>query len=180
MRVNQIRDFVISYLVNHLTKDDVVIDATIGNGHDTLLLADLCKYVYGFDVQQQALDTTQTLLNNHQVSNFKLIHDSHENMINYVKDFKAVIFNLGYLPNSNKEIKTTKDSTMNTLNTLVGVMKPDSFIIITCYPGHDEGFIESEAVIKFVSHLDNSFTTLKYDVLNKNKSPFVILIEKNH
>ena len=48
------------------------------------------------------------------------------------------------------------------------------------YPGHDEGFIESEAVIKFVSHLDNSFTTLKYDVLNKNKSPFVILIEKNH
>ena len=56
----------------------------------------------------KALDTTQTLLNNHQVSNFKLIHDSHENMINYVKDFKAVIFNLGYLPNSNKEIKNDK------------------------------------------------------------------------
>lgn len=179
MRVNQIREFVISYVVNHLSKDDVVIDATIGNGHDTLLLADLSKYVYGFDVQQQAIDTTQALLNNNHVSNFTLIHDSHENILKYVKDFKAVVFNLGYLPGSNKEIKTTKDSTINALNSLVGVMKQDSFIIITCYPGHDEGLIESEAVVKFASNLDNSFTTLKYHVLNKNKSPFVILIEKN-
>ena len=40
---------------------DTVVDATMGNGHDTCLLAGLVGaegHVYAFDVQQQALEMT--------------------------------------------------------------------------------------------------------------------------
>lgn len=40
---------------------DVVVDATMGNGHDTLALAQLVGpsgTVYGFDIQQEAVDST--------------------------------------------------------------------------------------------------------------------------
>jgi len=178
MKNNQIRDFIISYLINHISKNDVVVDATIGNGNDILLLCELAKFVYGFDIQNQALETTTNLLKSHHLTNYKLILDSHEHILDYVKDFKAVVFNLGYLPNSDKRIKTTKETTLNAINKLIHNMKHNTFILITCYPGHDEGLIESEALLDYVGNLSNDFTTLKYNVLNKVRSPFIILIEK--
>ncbi len=38
------------------------MDATMGNGHDTLFLAKLAKQVYAFDIQEQALEKTQERL----------------------------------------------------------------------------------------------------------------------
>ena len=40
------------FLAQVITKDDVVVDATMGNGHDTLFLAKLAKQVYAFDIQE--------------------------------------------------------------------------------------------------------------------------------
>ena len=41
---------------------DVVVDATMGNGWDTAFLAGLTDKVYAFDVQKEALVSTQALL----------------------------------------------------------------------------------------------------------------------
>jgi ubiquinone/menaquinone biosynthesis C-methylase UbiE len=43
-----------------LKPGDITIDATVGNGHDTLFLATrvgATGKVYGFDIQQEALDS---------------------------------------------------------------------------------------------------------------------------
>ena len=44
-----------AFLAEVVTKEDVVVDATMGNGHDTLFLAKLVKQVYAFDIQEQAV-----------------------------------------------------------------------------------------------------------------------------
>ena len=50
------------FLAEVVTKDDIVVDATMGNGHDTLFLAKLAKQVYAFDIQEKALEKTQERL----------------------------------------------------------------------------------------------------------------------
>ena len=50
------------FLAEVITKEDVVVDATMGNGHDTAFLAQLAGQVYAFDIQEQALVNTQERL----------------------------------------------------------------------------------------------------------------------
>ena len=153
MRKKHIQEFVQTYLTENLSKDDIVIDATTGNGYDTLFLANVAKFVYGFDIQQQAYENTLSLLESHNIKNYQLIVDSHENIFNYVSSFKGVVFNLGYLPTSDKTVTTTKETTIKTLKKITSQMKPGQFIILTCYPSHEEGQIESPAVLKFAESL---------------------------
>lgn len=90
-------DFSHSLLKSHITKDDVVIDMTVGNGNDTLVLASIARKVYGFDIQKDACTKTSEGLKD--FNNYRIINDSHLNFEKYVKeDFCGVIFNLGYLP----------------------------------------------------------------------------------
>ena len=48
------------FLAEVITKEDVVVDATMGNGHDTAFLAQLAGQVYAFDIQEQALGKVGT------------------------------------------------------------------------------------------------------------------------
>ena len=50
------------FLAQVITQEDIVVDATMGNGHDTFFLAKLAKQVYAFDIQEQALEKTSQRL----------------------------------------------------------------------------------------------------------------------
>ena len=50
------------WLKEIIEPDDIVIDATMGNGFDTIFLAQLTKKVYSFDVQDAAIVSTQEKL----------------------------------------------------------------------------------------------------------------------
>ena len=82
------------FLAEVVTKEDIVVDATMGNGHDTLFLAKLAKKVYAFDIQEQALEKTQERLNQAGMTNAKLILQGHETLDQFVTEAKAGIFNL--------------------------------------------------------------------------------------
>ena len=72
------------FIQNHVLPGDICIDATAGNGHDTVFLCHLVGSqgkVYAFDVQQQAIDRTRARLQEKQVHCFyELILDSHAHM----------------------------------------------------------------------------------------------------
>lgn len=155
-------NFVVDYLCGNVTEEDTIVDATVGNGNDTLLLSRLASFVFGFDIQKEAIDHTDSLLKVSGIDNYKLILDSHENILNHVKNFKGVVFNLGYLPGGDKTITTKASTTVKTLKRLTKHLKQGSFIILTCYRGHNEGLKESNKVLDFVNTLDESFTVLKY------------------
>ena len=66
-------------------------------------LAKLAKQVYAFDIQEQALEKTSQRLQEAYLTNAELILQGHETVDQFVREVKAAIFNLGYLPSADKK-----------------------------------------------------------------------------
>jgi len=167
---------------------DVVVDATCGNGNDTLFLANLVGedgQVYTFDVQEQAIQNAKDLLAKNNRANVTYIHDSHAKINTYIPEehvgkISAAIFNLGYLPRSDKSIITKADSTIAAIEQLLAYVKKSGRIVIVVYHGHDGGKEEKDAVLSFVQQLDQQlYQVITYQFVNqKNNPPFIVAIEK--
>ena len=168
------------FLAEVVTQDDIVVDATMGNGHDTLFLAKLAKQVYAFDIQEQALEKTQERLNEAGFENVQLILQGHERVDQFVTEVKAGIFNLGYLPSADKSVITRPQTTIEALEKLCHLLVKGGGIAIMIYYGHEGGDLERDAVLDYVSNLpQQEFTSTIYQTLNQvNKPPFLVMIEK--
>ncbi|CAM6101953.1 unnamed protein product [Calypogeia fissa] len=144
---------------------DTVIDATCGNGFDTLMLAKLvlqkgaAGYVIGLDLQQSALDNTSALLdrelNSSQKENVSLLQLCHSQLDKIVDEnsVRLVAFNLGYQPGGDKNIITRADITVKAVDAAVKVLERQGLISITSYVGHPGGREEHDAVREFVAGL---------------------------
>lgn len=163
---------------------DTVVDATAGNGNDTLFLAELVGeegQVVAFDIQQQALETTK-----HYLGEFAdravLVHDSHANVKQYVQgEISGAMFNLGYLPYSeNPDIVTTPSSTIAAIDALLSIMKKSGIITLTVYDGHVGGVEERDALLDYVSTLhQGDVHAIRYELLNQRRNPpFLLALEK--
>ena len=168
------------FLAQVITPEDIVVDATMGNGHDTLFLAKLAKQVYAFDIQNQALEKTSQRLEEAGLSNVDLILQGHETVDQFVTEVKAAIFNLGYLPSADKSIITQPQTTLEALEKLCQMLVKGGRIAIMIYYGHEGGDIERDAVLDFVSQLpQQEYTATIYRTLNQiNNPPFLVMIEK--
>ena len=168
------------FLAQVITQEDIVVDATMGNGHDTLFLAKLAKQVYAFDIQKQALEKTSQRLQEAGLTNAELILQGHETVDQFVREVKAAIFNLGYLPSADKSIITQPQTTLDALDKLCHMLVKGGRIAIMIYYGHEGGDIERDAVMDFVSHLpQQEYTSTIYRTLNQiNNPPFLVMIEK--
>lgn len=174
-------------LKNTLIPGDVVVDATVGNGNDTVLLATLVgKYgtVYGFDLQEQAIKKTKEKLLLTGLSNqVKLFQQGHETIGSALPEntlLAGAIFNLGYLPNGDKTVITTGKTTLIAVKEILPRLRKGGLLLIVVYYGHEGGKLEKGQILSFVQTLSqNDFTVLRYDFLNqKNNPPFLIVIEK--
>ena len=97
------------------------IDATCGNGYDALFLSRLCDengIIYCFDIQEDGLKNTADILDKYNLLNkVKPIKSGHESIRKYVDhQVDVIMFNLGYLPNSNRSITTCYDTTIIALD----------------------------------------------------------------
>src|SRR5690625_4250391 len=175
------------YLIeNCIEQGETVIDATCGNGHDTLFLSRLVGengQVYAFDIQKQAIETTRHLLEQQNRTNVTLILDNHANIDLYFQssdEIGAAIFNLCYLPRIDKSIITVGETTIRALEEILIRLKRRGIVVLVVYHGHDGGEDEKETVLKYVVRLDQKkYNVLKYGFINqKNNPPFIIAIEK--
>ena len=160
---------------------NLAVDMTAGNGHDSAFILDVlgAKKLIAFDIQEEAKENTLSLLGHRD--NFSFILDSHAHIDNYIKEkIDLAVYNLGYLPNSDKTITTRADSTIESLKKVLGLLQKNGRVIITIYPGHDQGKIEADRLEIFLEKLDpKDFAILKLSYPNKTDiSPYVILIEK--
>lgn len=176
MRNSLIKDFVKDYLSKHVKEGDIIVDATLGNGYDTIYLKSLGAIVHGFDIQEKAISAAKENLGD--LNNIYLHHTSFLHIFDYIEDFKGVVFNLGYLPNGDKTITTLKADTLNAIKMIVGKMKKDSFILITAYPGHEEGKQEADALLDYIKLLDTTHLCYVHQIHNRINAPFNIVIEK--
>ena len=168
------------FLAQVITPEDIVVDATMGNGYDTLFLAKLAKQVYAFDIQEQALEKTSQRIQEAGLTNVDLILQGHETVDQYVTEVKAAIFNLGYLPSADKSIITQPQTTIEALDKLCQMLVKGGRIAIMIYYGHEGGDIERDSVMDFVSQLpQQEYTATIYRTLNQiNNPPFLVMIEK--
>ena len=129
---------------------DIVVDATVGNGFDTHFLAQQVKEtgrVFGFDLQEQAIQSTQKRLTEAGLQNVVLVQQSHAEVQRYVvQPVTAAMFNLGYLPRSDHSIVTCAETTLPALDQIIKKLVNGGMITILAYRGHDGGPEEAYAV----------------------------------
>ena len=171
------------FILDHLKEGDIAVDFTMGNGHDTEFLSKTVGesgHVYAFDVQPMALESTKKNLEAANCpSNYTLILDSHHNVCNYVKTkIKAGMFNLGYLPGSDKSVTTMRETTIPAIEAAISLLDRDSVLSIAVYPGHAEGEAEGKLVCELLSMLDRKkLCATKIQIINSPTSPFFIAVE---
>ncbi|MDO5048011.1 MAG: class I SAM-dependent methyltransferase [Anaerococcus sp.] len=175
----------VTRLVKEILKEEkdinLAVDMTAGRGQDSAYILEKLKprILFAFDIQEEARRKSLELIGDRD--DFIFIKDSHENIDSYIKDpIDLAIYNLGYLPGSDKTISTKESSTIKSLEKLLALLKVNGRVIMTIYRGHDEGFKESLALEKFIEDLEErEFACLKLSYPNKKDiSPYVIIIEK--
>lgn len=165
-----------------INQNSIVIDATLGNGHDTLFLRQQLNnqgFLYGFDIQKQAIEKTRIrLIENDCNSRVQLIHDGHENFDKYIQEpIDIILYNLGYLPKGNKEITTVSHKTLASIKQGMKLLKKGGIIFITVYPGHPAGAVELEELSSYLHGVDQKeYEVMKVDFFNHRNNPPVILI----
>ena len=183
MTIDRILPFTKYLLEKTITPGDTAIDATCGNGNDTIFLSQLVGAdgrVFSFDVQKEAIGETDRRLTELGIENVNLILDGHENVLNYISgEISAAIFNLGYLPGSDKTVTTNGVTTWRAVCEMLQLLKIGGLIILVIYHGHEAGKVERQQIEEAIATLDGGKTTvLRYEFLNKNQAPYVIAIEK--
>ncbi|MBS7526683.1 class I SAM-dependent methyltransferase [Fusibacter paucivorans] len=171
----------------HLSSGMTVLDATSGNGHDTLFLLDLVGengFVYAFDYQSTAIEATATRCMHNGVlpTNLKLICDSHANLDQYIESetLDAAVFNLGYLPGGDKAITTKVESTAAAIEKALMALKSGGLLYILCYAGHPSGVEEYRYLqLKLSALPQRTFDVMTVDFINQaGKPPVMWVIEK--
>lgn len=169
---------------------DLVIDATCGNGHDTLFLAKLALTsqsgaLFAFDIQPQALENTQRLVQTELpadlYSRIKIIRNCHSKFPEEIltKSVKLIVYNLGYLPGGNKNQTTMTNTTLESIASAQELIADEGLISVTCYPGHPEGKVEEEALLTYAASLDpRKWNCTHHRWLNRKNSPTLLFISK--
>lgn len=162
-----------------------IIDMTLGNGNDAYKLLEKYtdSFLYGFDIQMEAINNSYERLSKLSFDNrFRLINDDHQNLLAHIDDrIDLAIYNLGYLPGGDKSIKTSAKSTVISLDKLLNnLLNKSGMVFITSYTGHPGGKEEYDELINYVSKLNQKkYHIISFDFPNQsNNPPKLIVIER--
>ncbi|CAN1157867.1 Putative rRNA methylase YtqB [Linum perenne] len=171
---------------------DTVIDATCGNGHDTLAMLKLVAdesgrgRVYGLDIQKDALNSSSSLLDEsltpkerELVKLFGICHSRMEGILPENSPVRLVAFNLGYLPGGDKDVITVPETTRLALDAAKRILLSGGLISLVVYIGHPGGREELEAVEGFASGLSvDEWSCCKFQLLNRPVAPVLVFLFK--
>ncbi|PUZ65241.1 hypothetical protein GQ55_3G207700 [Panicum hallii var. hallii] len=174
-------------------KGDTVVDATCGNGNDTLALLKMVAdqkgqgCVYGMDIQDSAIESTSSFLkmavdDDHQgelVKLFPICHSRMEEIVPKDAPVRLVAFNLGYLPGGDKTLITVPRTTELALQAASRILSSGGLISVLVYIGHPGGRDELNVVESFASSLPiDSWVSCKLQMVNRPIAPVLILLNK--
>lgn len=161
---------------------DRVVDATVGNGHDTFFLAQLLQgegVLTGYDIQTQAIEQTKKRLGGLPAEFMQIVHlklQSHADLEE--SGVKLIVYNLGYLPGGDKGLTTLYETTLQSIQRALLALTSDGALCITCYPGHAAGAKEEEVIIDFLKTLSASQWHICHHVwINRPLAPSLIWLQ---
>lgn len=143
---------------------DLAVDATIGNGNDTLHLARRVGpsgRVLGLDLDVHAIERTRRVLREAGLSDrVELILGDHADLAQYLgaqppgRRLRAVMFNLGYRPGGDRAVRTRPESTVTALRAAYDALDPPAILSVVTYVGHPGAAAEDRAVRAWAGRLD--------------------------
>ena len=190
-------------ILRALKPGGLAVDATAGNGHDTLFMAGLVGnegLVLAFEIQEAALAATRMRLQQAGLEQqVRLLATGHENMAQYLAKLppvNAAMFNLGFLPGqasgvainngpweassqplSAGKVVTHPDTTLAALEALSLRLAKGGLISVHCYSGHVGGAEESRAVMAWAAQQPRqTWWVYRYDTFNKQHGPENLLL----
>jgi predicted methyltransferase len=173
------------FLRERVREGDKVVDATCGNGHDTLLLAQLvgpAGRVWAFDIQADALSATRRLLHEAGcLAQTELVAAGHERLGEFVAaPVRAVVFNLGYLPGGDKSCVTRPESTAAAMQQGSDLLIPGGIMTIAVYTGHPGGAEEGAAVEAWAGNLSPALFNVWHcrQASRPATAPWLVVVEK--
>lgn len=163
------------------------VDATCGNGRDSLYLAKTfltpnSGKLFCIDIQSEAIEATQNLLSK---SLFPTVLDRisyrltcHTDIEFLPPNIDVFVYNLGYLPGGDKSLTTNSETTLLSLKKAMEYLSPTGIISIMSYPGHDAGKVELDSLLGFVSSLPSKYIVGRHQWINRFRSPELFLIRQ--
>lgn len=176
-----------------LSRGDWAVDATVGGGNDTLVLARAVGQsgkVFGFDIQEEALERARRKLAGEGSEaldrRVEWMLGDHARMADLLPPeakgrLGAVMFNLGYLPNGgDPNVITRPPSTLAALDAAAEWLRPGGVLTVVVYPGHPGGRVEADAVEAWFGALpQETFQVLLYRLFNdRGNRPYLLAAEK--
>ena len=186
MKNFQITQWSAHFIEEQVKPGDFCIDATMGNGNDTLLLSRLCGesgQVLAFDIQEQALNHTRERLQKAAApENYTLLLESHSHMSQYARPetVSCIVFNLGYLPGGDHSKATKSNTSITAMEQGLFLLKKGGLLSLCIYSGGDSGFQERDDILTWLKQLDShKYLVIRSDYYNRpNNPPIPVLIIK--
>lgn len=177
-----ILEFIKEQISQNPNPQGVYMDFTMGNGNDTLFLAQMVPEgrVIAFDIQPAALESTAKLLDEHGVTNVQLVCDSHHNFTNYYDgEIAGGMFNLGWFPGGDHTITTQSNSTLQAIQMALDHLALGGILGIAIYPGHPEGEKEGRLIGEMLSNLPaHRFDCFMGRLINIPACPYLYVVER--
>ena len=175
------------FMAQYIRPGDLCIDGTAGRGRDTLFLAELAGptgRVIAFDIQEEAVESTQALLSENGVTNAEVILDSHSHMDRYApaESVAGIMFNFGWLPGGDHHVFSRKETSMEAVQKALALLRPGGVMSLCIYYGKETGYDEKDALTAFLKTVDpERFTVVLCDFVNRRgEPPLAAFIWKEH
>ena len=175
-------------IMDHLHEGDQAIDATAGNGYDTLFLAEQVGpsgKVIAIDIQDSAIQSTREKLESAGlIDRVRLVSEDHATALRELieanrEKVAAITFNLGYLPGSDKSIQTRAESTEEALTASIQLLNPGGYLCVTAYRGHSGGSAEAQTVESFMRKSQTEGHAVDcYEPESNNSPPILWVLKK--
>lgn len=186
MKNYQITEWCHHFIREHVKAGDLCIDATAGNGNDTLLLCELVGEqgkVIAFDIQEEAVENTKKRLEERGISKrAEVLLESHTNMSRYAEadSVSCIVFNFGYLPGGDHSLATKKDTSIAAIHEGLRLLKKGGMMSLCIYSGGDSGFEERDAILEELKQLDpKRYLVILSEYYNRpNNPPIPVMIVK--
>ena len=176
-------DIISKVIREHVKEGDLCIDATAGRGNDTAMLAELVGpegHVIAFDIQEDAVASTETLLRERHLDGRTEVHRvSHSEMGRYADrgTVSCITFNFGWLPKGDHNIFTKKETSIPAIEAGLELLKEDGIMTLILYYGRETGFEEKDALLKFLPTLDSSkYTVIEMPFVNRSNCPPIPIV----
>ena len=183
MKISNLIEIQKLIIKSNLENVKTAIDATLGNGKDTITIRETFGKkvkIYAFDIQKDAIERSKRNIPVEYHENIEFIQDSHEFIDKYVEEkVQLVMFNLGYLPKSDHVVKTHPYTTLHALERALEMLDVCGLISIMFYVGHDNAR-EYNSLLEYIRILDaKKYKAIHINPINQYEyAPKMAIIQK--